>query len=70
MVVPDESLITQQELSKPVEFAEVQTAFNTFTHDYEIVGHPHTPVNTPFNPPNGPTQKDRDSIICPFFLQI
>lgn len=51
-----DELVSQSELAKKVEFSEVQKAFHTFAHDYEIVGHPDTPVNTPFNPPNGPDE--------------
>jgi len=48
-----DELIDQFELSKTVEFTEIQEVFKTFEHDYEIVNHPHTPINTPFNTPNG-----------------
>ncbi|MFA5136755.1 MAG: hypothetical protein WC489_05170 [Patescibacteria group bacterium] len=38
----------------PISFEQVRTAFTVFKSDYNIVAHPETPINTPFNRPNGP----------------
>ena len=48
-----EKRLIMSEIFKSIEFAQVKKAFQVFAHDYEIVQHPNTPVNNPFQKPNG-----------------